>query len=172
MVPCSERLSSLSASDQILKPQYSLEKRGSPSSRAGVWETMELGKAGTGHRVFVRHRWRRLGSSGPFASQHLEYSESPELAARLVEARLRQELRPAAARKTSHSDVEKDLKLFQQLLSLQPGEVAFKSSSANAGRVPAGRQLPLAFRFFGAPVVFKPASRLRIPHLLILVLQE
>ncbi|MGA9802800.1 MAG: hypothetical protein WBQ46_06085 [Terriglobales bacterium] len=78
--------------------------------------------------------WDQVGLS---RANILSISESPELAARLVEARLRQELRPATARKTSHSDVEKDLKLFQQLLSLQPGEVAVTPSSANASRVPA-----------------------------------
>jgi hypothetical protein len=51
-------------------------------------------------------------------------SESPQLAARLMEARIRQELRPAATRKTSPSDVEKDLTLFRQLISLRPREAA------------------------------------------------
>jgi len=67
----------------------------------------------------------------------LSVSESPELAARLLEARLRQELRPATARKTSPSDVEKDLALFQQLLRRQPREVAVKPSSANNRRAQA-----------------------------------
>jgi hypothetical protein len=49
---------------------------------------------------------------------------SSELAASLIEARLREELRPAASRKTSRVDVERDLSLLEQLLSRQPGEVA------------------------------------------------
>jgi hypothetical protein len=46
-------------------------------------------------------------------------SESLELASRLLAARIRQELRPATARKTSSGDVARDLALLQQLLSLQ-----------------------------------------------------
>jgi hypothetical protein len=64
----------------------------------------------------------------------LSASDSQELAARLIEARLRQELRPALARKTSRRDVEKDLALFQQLLSLQSREVAVTPASINASR--------------------------------------
>ena len=67
-------------------------------------------------------------------SNILTGSEPPELAAKLVEARLRQELRPAMARKASRSDVEKDLALFQQLLSLPPREVAVTPASLNASR--------------------------------------
>jgi hypothetical protein len=61
-------------------------------------------------------------------------SEPSEFAARLVEARLRQELRPAIARKTSRRDVERDLALLRQLLSLQPRAVAVASPSTNGGR--------------------------------------
>ena len=64
----------------------------------------------------------------------LSVSEPSELAAKLLEARLRQELRPATARKTSPSDVEKDLALFQQLLKLQPRDVAVTPSSTNDDR--------------------------------------
>jgi len=71
----------------------------------------------------------------------LNDSESPELAAKLLEARLRQELRPATARKTSPSGVEKDLALFQQLLALQPKDVAVTPSSANDSRAQARASL-------------------------------
>jgi hypothetical protein len=67
----------------------------------------------------------------------LSVSDSSELAARLLEARLRLELRPAAARKTSPSDVKRDLTLFQYLLSLPPREVAVTPSSTNSNRAPA-----------------------------------
>src|SRR5713226_4900482 len=72
-----------------------------------------------------------LAQVGLSRANILSGSESPELAARLLEARLRQELRPAITRKTSHSDVEKDLALLQQLLGLQPREVAVTPSSTN-----------------------------------------
>jgi hypothetical protein len=64
-------------------------------------------------------------------------SESSELAVKLLQARLRQELRPAASRKTARSDVEDDLELLQQLLSDQPGALADAASSANQIRMQA-----------------------------------
>ena len=67
----------------------------------------------------------------------LSVSESPEIAARLMGARLRQELQPAAARKTAPSEVEKDLALFQYLLSLQPREVSITPRSTNDNRAQA-----------------------------------
>src|SRR6202167_1451204 len=56
-------------------------------------------------------------------------SGAPELGARLLEARIRQELRPASARKTSPSDVRTDLRLYQRLLSFQPRESAVAPAS-------------------------------------------
>jgi hypothetical protein len=75
--------------------------------------------------------WAQVGIS---RANILSVSDSAELAARLLEARLRQELRPATARKTSPSDVEKDLALFQQLLKLQLRDVAVTPSSTNDDR--------------------------------------
>lgn len=68
-------------------------------------------------------------------------SGAPELAARLMEARLRQELRPAMARKTSRSGAESDLALLQQLLSLRPSEVAATPPSKNERRAQATASL-------------------------------
>jgi hypothetical protein len=56
---------------------------------------------------------------------------SSELAASLIEARLREELRPSASRKTSRLDVERDLALLKQLLSRQPGEVAISTPASD-----------------------------------------
>ena len=61
-------------------------------------------------------------------------SESSQLAARVLEARIYQELRPGAASKTAHSDVEHDLALLQQLLSDRPKEFAGTLSSTNEQR--------------------------------------
>jgi hypothetical protein len=58
-----------------------------------------------------------------------------------VEARLRQELRPTTARKTPSSDVERDLTLLQQLLSLQPRELGTTPLSPNAHHAPAAASL-------------------------------
>jgi hypothetical protein len=82
-----------------------------------------------------------LAQVGLSRANILSGSESPELAAKLLEARIRQELGPATARKTSHRDVEKDLALFQQLLSLQESEGAGTRSSTNDSRARAGANL-------------------------------
>src|ERR1700690_67716 len=50
--------------------------------------------------------------------------ESVEFAADLVKARLREELKPAAARKTARADVESDFALLRRLLALQSGRFA------------------------------------------------
>ena len=82
-------------------------------------------------QLHIGDDWAQVGNS---RANILSVSDSPELAARLLEARLRQELRPATARKTSRSDVEKDLALFQQILKLQPRDVAVTPSSTNDDR--------------------------------------
>lgn len=61
----------------------------------------------------------------------LSVSESPELAAGLLEARLHQEMRHSTGRKTSPSDVGRDLTLLQRLLGLQSREVAASPITAN-----------------------------------------
>jgi len=60
----------------------------------------------------------------------LSVPEGFEFAAGLVKARLREELKAAAARKTARADVESDLVLLQQLLVRQPGELASTAASA------------------------------------------
>jgi hypothetical protein len=82
-------------------------------------------------QLHIGDDWAQVGIS---RANILSVSDSPELAARLLEARLRQELRPATARKTSPSDVEKDLALFQQLLKIQLRDVAVTPSSTNDDR--------------------------------------
>jgi hypothetical protein len=61
----------------------------------------------------------------------LSGSGSSELGARLLEARIRQELRPATARKTSPSEVKTDLRLYQRLLSLRPKEAVSPASTTD-----------------------------------------
>jgi hypothetical protein len=70
----------------------------------------------------------------------LNLAESPELAAGLLQARLRQELRSATARKTSHTDVQNDLILLQQLISAQRRELSGTLSSANGNDAQTGPQ--------------------------------
>ncbi len=59
--------------------------------------------------------------------------DSSEFAARLMEARLSEELRPAATRKTSRREVNEDLALFQKLLTRQR-DFALTPASAHDAR--------------------------------------
>jgi hypothetical protein len=61
-----------------------------------------------------------------------------EFAAGLVKARLREELKSAAARKTARADVENDLALLQQMLALQPTGLASTAGSADESRIQSG----------------------------------
>ncbi len=54
-----------------------------------------------------------------------------DFTAGLVEARLHEELKPAAARKTARSDVERDLLILRQVLALQPRGMASAAGSAS-----------------------------------------
>lgn len=66
----------------------------------------------------------------------LTVPEGSEFAAGLVKARLREELKSAAARKTARADVENDLALLQQLLALPLGELASTAGSATENNTP------------------------------------
>ncbi|HSZ63614.1 MAG TPA: hypothetical protein VK828_17580 [Terriglobales bacterium] len=70
-------------------------------------------------------------SVGIARSNILNFPAGYEFAAGLVNARLRQELKSAAARKTARADVESDLLLLQQLLTLQTKELASTASFTN-----------------------------------------
>jgi len=106
-----------------------------------TWERLQAsaqpGFDASGQPVLQMRVGDDLALVGVSRANILSVSESSELAARLLETRLRQELRPAIARKTSPSDVEKDLALFQHLLSLEPREVAVTPSAANDNRAQA-----------------------------------
>jgi hypothetical protein len=103
-----------------------------------AWERLEagatLGTDTAGQPVLQLRLGDDTAQVGISRANILSVSDSSELAARLVEARLRQELRPATARKTSPSDVERDLALLQYLLSLPPKEIAGTPSAANLKR--------------------------------------
>jgi len=63
-------------------------------------------------------------SVGIARSNILTVSEGSEFATGLVRARLREELKSSATRKTARDDVENDLTLLQQLLGAQPRKMA------------------------------------------------
>jgi hypothetical protein len=62
--------------------------------------------------------------------------EGSEFAANLVKARLREELKSAAEKKTARTDVENDLALLQRLQLLQPERLASAAGSSTASRIP------------------------------------
>ena len=122
----------------VVDPLNEVKTNEGKAKEVKSWERLQasatLGIDTSGQPVLQLHigdDWAQVGIS---RANILGVSDSPELAARLLEARLRQELRPATARKTSPSDVEKDLALFQQLLKLQPRDVAVTPSSTNDDR--------------------------------------
>jgi hypothetical protein len=71
-------------------------------------------------------------SVGIARSNILDVPASSEFAAGLVKARLREELKSAALRKTARADVESDLALLQKLLALQPSRLASTTDSAES----------------------------------------
>lgn len=73
--------------------------------------------------------WAQVGIS---RANILSTPESAELAAQLLEARLHQELRPSAARKTARSDVDDDFLLLRQILSVEHTGFSSTASSTNA----------------------------------------
>jgi hypothetical protein len=99
------------------------------------WERLQAGARpeldASGQPVLQLRVGGDLAQVGISRANILSVSDSSELAARLLEARLRQELRPATARKASPSDVEKDLTLFQQVVRRQSREDAVTRSSKN-----------------------------------------
>lgn len=62
----------------------------------------------------------------------LDSASDPEFAIGLIEARLRQELKPAIVRKTARSDVENDLQLLERVLTEQARELTSATAAASA----------------------------------------
>ncbi len=138
------RLDELSLSRSVIDPfdeGLNPGKTEGKTKEVKTWERLQAsatpGFDASGQPVLQVRVGDDLALVGVSRANILSVSESPELAARLLEARLRQELRPTTARKTSRSDVEKDLALFQRLLRRQPREVAATPSSGNDKRAQA-----------------------------------
>lgn len=91
-----------------------------------TWDRLQAGGTpgmdSSGQPVLQLQLGNDLAQVGLSRTNIFSVSDSSDLAARLLEARLRQELRPGTARKTSSSDVEKDLGLLRQLLLPEPRE--------------------------------------------------
>jgi hypothetical protein len=135
------RMNELSQSDSVIDPLDEGKTTVGKASEEKTWERSQANGQpafdASGQPVLQMGADDDSAQVGLSRANILSGSESPELAARLVEARLRQELRPATARKTSPYDVKKDLKLFQQLLSLQQREFAVTPSYTNGSHAQA-----------------------------------
>lgn len=98
------------------------------SEREQKWSSMreaaEPSLDGSGGPAFEVRVGSEVTSVGIARSNILKVPAGSEFAADLVKARLREELKPAAARKTARSDTESDLLLLQQLLKLQASGLA------------------------------------------------
>jgi hypothetical protein len=122
------RLDELSQTASVIEPLDELKNEGKAKAKdEKTWERLQAsatpGIDSSGQPVLQLHLGDDLAQVGLSLANILSVSDSSELAARLLQARLRQELRPGTARKTSSSDVEKDLALLRQLLPPQPREV-------------------------------------------------
>jgi hypothetical protein len=97
----------------------------SDSSMEGkTWEQLQAGAEPvldpSGTPVIQVHIGNDVEPVGMARANVLNDPGSSELAAKLLAARIQQELRPGMARKAAHSDVASDLALLRQLLSVQP----------------------------------------------------
>ncbi|HLX82552.1 MAG TPA: hypothetical protein VKR59_01550 [Terriglobales bacterium] len=119
-------------------------KEGSRDKEIKAWERMQASGVpsldASGEPILTFDTGDELEVVGLSRSNILSGSSNPDLAGDLMEARLRQELRPAMTRKTAHGDVEKDMALFRQLRVPARDEAA-ASSSANANPAPVGAPL-------------------------------
>jgi hypothetical protein len=127
------RMDELSQTASVITPFEESKNEGKTKSKdEKTWERLQA-SATPGIDIFGQPVLQLrvaddLAQVGLSRANILNISDSSELAARLVEARLRQELRPGTARKTSPRDVENDLALLRQVLSSQPREVGVTSA--------------------------------------------
>jgi len=136
-----ERLAFQSRMDEMSLPSAAtdpvVERKKEGKKEVKTWErlqaTAEPGLDGFGQPVLQMGISNDLGLVGLSRANILRFSGSSEFATRLVEARLREELKSGTARKTSHSDVQKDLVLLRQLLAVPSREVAVTPSSTDGG---------------------------------------
>jgi hypothetical protein len=103
-----------------------------------IWSRMQagaqLGLDASGQPLLRMNHAGEPVDIGLSRTNILVASESAELSTRLMEARLRQELRPANARKTAPQDVESDLALYRQLLAERADEVATFHAAGSRGQ--------------------------------------
>jgi hypothetical protein len=129
------RLDEMSQAASAIDPLKEGKSEGK-NKEVKTWERLQAGATPgidiSGRPVLQLRAGEALAQVGVSRENILVVSDSSQLAAGLLEARIRQELRPAAARKTSPDDVERDLMLYQHLLSLPPREAGVTPSPAPA----------------------------------------
>ncbi|HEY6271833.1 MAG TPA: hypothetical protein VIX19_07560 [Terriglobales bacterium] len=118
-----ERRSFLSELDE-LKQMSSVQDSSSDSSVVGkTWEQLQAGAEpgldSSGTPVVQVRIGGDVANVGISRANVLSGPGSSDLAAKLLAARIQQELRPAMARKAAHSEVASDLALLRQLLSVK-----------------------------------------------------
>ncbi len=101
---------------------------------ASIRVTAEPGLDSYGAPTLQVQRDGEVQTVGVARSNILDVPAGSDFAARLVEARLREELKSAATHKTARADVESDLALLQQLLALQTPGLANASGLATESR--------------------------------------
>jgi hypothetical protein len=121
------RLDELTQTSSVTEVSDELKNEGKNGSKeTKAWERLQAsattGIDTSGELVLQLHLGDDLAQVGLSCTNILSVSDSSELAARLLEARLREELRSGTTRKTSPSDVERDLGLLRQLLLPEPRE--------------------------------------------------
>ena len=138
----SERGVMQSRLDELIRSAVSAD----PGAKQRAWTPLRAGAVpaldDSGRPTLQVRVGDEVMSVGIARSNVLNISSVPaasEFAAALVEARLREELKSAATRKTARSDVESDLVLLEELLGSRTKGLASTSSSAGEGGIVASR---------------------------------
>ena len=132
------RLNEMTQSTAPETRQKRAKKSKAKSNDLKTWERLlanaEPGLDASGQPILQVHEGDTWMNVGLTRANILGSSESSDLAANFLEARLRQELRPAGARKTSRANIDADLALLRQALSQTRNQVAFTTSPTKASR--------------------------------------
>jgi hypothetical protein len=110
--------------DELTRKSASADSGSAGGNWEGVQSVGEPAVDAEGQPVIKITSGDDLEQVGIARSNVLSASEPSQLAAKLVEARLRQELRRSASSKTAQTDVANDLALLRQLLDVQSATAA------------------------------------------------
>jgi len=125
------RLDELSRSDSIADSSNN-EKENAEKEWDHLLARSDPKLDSSGNPIVQVHMGSDLAQVGISRANVLSMPESSVLVAQLLEARLHQELRTAAARKTARRDVDDDFMLLRQVLSAEHTRVSNNASSTDA----------------------------------------